>query len=408
MLFDASTATARADTLTITGTATGTTAVTVNRLAQGRLAGGFLPLITVQGGASAGAFTSLSFADAGVFRESFGQSNTNATQFGIIQAFNPLLTGLGGLHVAAATASASLDDSVLPHVTRRDDAGHQLGLWIRGSSGSLNQTLASRISDSSGTLASATNRLGLDTRSVQGGIDYVWLGGGWSAHLGAMTGVYTADATQPATRIKLDVPFAGIYGSFVSGNLTIEGNVRREWRRIDVSNAVLFGTSAATRTHGRAWAGAAAVSYRLPLGGGFAVTPRAAISFSDSRIDTFAVDAFTRLAPGHDSNAVARLGGTLSWRGEIGGRLLIEPHAGAAWVRNISNQESATILSADAAGTVIGYALTANGYRSTAQYNAGLTLRDASGRWSAFVEGRLDRGGDVRGEAINGGVRMNF
>ena len=106
LALDANTATGQADTLSIAGTATGTTAVTVNRLGQGRLPGGFLPLVTVTGGASAGTFTSTSFASAGVFLESFRQNPANSTQFGIYQAFNPLLTGLGGLQISAATVSA--------------------------------------------------------------------------------------------------------------------------------------------------------------------------------------------------------------------------------------------------------------------------------------------------------------
>lgn len=414
IFLDASTATARADTLTITGTATGTTAVTVNRLAQGRIAGGFLPLITVTGGAAAGAFTSTSFADAGVFRESFGVSKTNANQFGILQAFNPLLTGLGGLHVTAATAAAALDDSVLPYVTGREGAASgkpHLGLWIRGTSGSLGQTLATVISDSTTQLASATNRLELDHRSIQGGADLGWsdLGGrGWSVHLGIMGGTYSADATQPATRIKVNVPFLGAYAALTGDRLTIEANVRREWRRFDVTNAVLFGTAAATRTKGRAWAGAVAASYRLPLGHGFALTPRAALSWSNSRIDTFAIDNFTRLAPGSDNNSVARLGARLSWAGKVGSGLFAEPYAGAYWVKNMSNSETATILSADAAGTVIGYNLNTTGYRSTGQYVAGLSLRDERGHLSGFIEGRLDRGNSVRGHAISGGVRVQF
>lgn len=411
---DASTATATADTLTIGGSATGTTAVTVNRLAQGRIASGFLPLITVNGGATAGAFTSTSFADAGVFRESFGQSPTNANQFGILQAFNPLLTGLGGLHVTAATASAALDDSVRPYVTQREgktSGKPHLGLWIRGTSGNRSQTLATDITDSTTQLASATNRLELDHRSIQGGVDLGWSdfgGGNWSAHLGIMTGIYSADASQPATQIKLNAPFLGAYAALTGGELTLEGNVRREWRRFDVSNAVLFGTSNAKRTNGHAWAGSVAASYRLPLGGGFALTPRAALSWSNSSIDTFAIDGFTRLAPGSDTNSVARIGARLSWSGKIGGGLFAEPYAGAYWVKNLSNDETASILSADAAGTVIAYDLNATGYRSTGQYVAGLSLHDEGSQLSGFVEGRLDRGSGVRGEAISAGVRINF
>lgn len=70
-----------------------------------------------------------------------------------------------------------------------------------------------------------------------------------------MGGTYSADATQPATRIKVNVPFLGAYAALTGDRLTIEANVRREWRRFDVTNAVLFGTAAATRTkvvHGRA------------------------------------------------------------------------------------------------------------------------------------------------------------
>ena len=172
-----------------------------------------------------------------------------------------------------------------------------------------------------------------------------------------MGGTYSADATQPATRIKVNVPFLGAYAALTGDRLTIEANVRREWRRFDVTNAVLFGTAAATRTKGRAWAGAVAASYRLPLGHGFALTPRAALSWSNSRIDTFAIDNFTRLAPGSDNNSVARLGARLSWAGKVGSGLFAEPYAGAYWVKNMSNSETATILSADAAGTVIGYNL---------------------------------------------------
>lgn len=410
LLLDASTAQSRADTLTIGGTATGTTAVTVNRLAQGRVAGGFLPLITVTGGAAANAFTSTSFANAGVFRESFGKNPANANQFGIIQAFNPLLTGLAGLHVTAATAAAALDDSVLPFVNRRDGDGRQFGLWIRASSGSLDQGLSTVIADGTNLVANASNTLALDYRSLQGGLDIGWrgLGGGWDLHLGVMAGTYGAKGTQPATLIDLDAPFAGGYFALSGNGLTLEGNVRREWRRFKIGNAPLFGSAAPTRSDGRAWAGAIAASYRIAFGQGFALTPRVALSWSDSRIDTFAIDAFTRLAPGHDSNAVARLGARLGWSGQVGSGLVAEPWVGASWVRNLSGREDTVLLSADAGGTVLPYAMNAMGYRETGQYAAGLSLHDPSGRLSGFVEGRLERGGGVRGEAVTAGVRVNF
>jgi outer membrane autotransporter protein len=149
---------------------------------------------------------------------------------------------------------------------------------------------------------------------------------------------------------------------------------------------------------------------RLPTGFRSAAVSRSprARRWSNSRIDTFAIDAFTRLAPGGDANSVARLGARLSWTSKFGKSLIAEPYAGANWVKNLSNDESATILSADAAGTVIGYGLSAVGFRETGQYVAGLNLRDERGHLSGFVEGRLDRGSGVKGETVSAGVRVNF
>jgi outer membrane autotransporter protein len=414
LMLDASTASGQADRLAITGNVTGTTAVAVNRLAQGRIEGGFLPLITVGGSVAPSAFTSASFADAGPFRETFGVNPAGGGQFGIIQQFNPLLAGLGGLHIAAATAGAALDESATPYVRARPDAtGRSVGVWLRGSGGWIAQQLATTITDPSGRpVADALSRLKLFYRTTQGGVDLGWAnvgGSGWTVHAGLTGGIATGEARQPATFIDLETRFWGVYGGLIRRGLQIDAMVRREERTFAIINRVLFGSDAPTRVDGSATTGSVAASWRIGLGDtGFALTPRAALSWNDARIETLVIDRFTALEPGADSNSVVRFGGRLSWTGQLGSTAVIEPWLGVERVSNKGRAEVTTIASGGSSGTVVPFAMRSEGYGSDTQLSVGVQLRHPGGRFAGWLEARLSQGKGVQGDALLIGARLAF
>src|ERR1700761_956233 len=196
LLVDYNTATATADKLNIAGNASGTTTVVLNRTGSNFFSG-FLPIVTVSGGAPSGAFVAAPVG--GFLLDSFGQNPADPHQFGVSQTVNPALRSLGGMSAFATSASSLLNDPISPYVNAKIDPEpdmQQFGLWARGLVGRDTQDITTALTSSAYSNV-YFDRLKMSNQALQLGADYGVLnisGNHWAAHVGADGGVLDGSA----------------------------------------------------------------------------------------------------------------------------------------------------------------------------------------------------------------------
>ncbi|MGL5839749.1 MAG: beta strand repeat-containing protein, partial [Sphingorhabdus sp.] len=412
---DYNSGTITADTLRITGTATGTTAVLLNRTGVGFMPTGFLPIVTVVPGAAAPTFTSASaLPTTGFLIESFGQNLASNTQWGIIQSVNPIAGDLGGVEALGAAVSNMLDEPASSFVTQRRDASAgqtQFGLWIRGGAAQTNQDLTTTLNSGAFSL-SADTRYRISHQMLQMGLDYGILnmgGNGWNLHFGLTGGKVDAGAKRrgSATNVKLNGEFLGGYIFLTNDALTLDASVRKEWRDYDFSSPALLGGLGEQSAKGNATVASVLASYRFGKEEGIQITPHVGYSYGDSDIDPFAIDSFTTFDAGSDRTEIGRAGLTLSYRGSTAnGNLHFEPFASATALRNWSNRESASVSFVGASTTNFDVGTIA--FRNAMRYSLGLKASNGSGKISAFVAGNLTDGNRVDAASLSIGARINF
>jgi len=406
---DYSTTTVSADRLNISGSVSGTTNVTMNLVGvRTFVPGGFLPVVIVAPGAAANAFTSNTvFPTSGFIIDSFGRNPTNNTQFGLIQRVNPSALPLGNLSFMAESASALLDEPILPYITRRTDVGGtRFSLWMRATSGHTRQFISTAITGG-GVGLSSSGEVRTVHQAIQGGADLgISLGEAWVLHLGITGGIYDGASNFSSTdRIGVDTEFAGGYFAIENGNFILDGSLRREWRTYDLASPSLFGTAALRKLDGSATAGSAHAAYRFGGKTGFAATPFVGFTYASSRIDDLPIDAFSVFSPGDDKTKVGQAGLRLSYR--VGGddRVVIEPFVGAAALKNWSRNDSATI---SFAAPVTVFTVNSATWDDAIRYSAGISAKAHDGRVTGFVVGNLEESAERKSFTVSGGVRFNF
>ena len=409
---DYNSGTITADTLRITGTATGNTNVALNRVGVGFLPTGFLPVVTVVPGGAAGLFTSSTpFATTGFLLESFGQNPASSSQWGIVQTINPLTGDLGGVSTLANTASATLNEPASAFVTQKTNPAAdetQIGLWMRGGAGNSTEDLTSIVS--AGAFSNAFNsRMKLNHQVLQLGIDYGMLnmgGKGWNLHFGLTGGKLDGGAKRrgSTTNLQFDASFAGGYVFLTNGALTVDASLRKEWREFKIASSGLLAVSP-QEADGDATVASILASYRIGGATGVQITPQIGYSYGDSHIDPFAIDAFTQFVPGGDKTKLGHAGVKLGYKG-VSGNLLFEPFVSATALRNWSNREDASVVFAGASTT--NFAVDTFAYRNAMRYAIGLQGSDRSGKISAFVVANMTDGNRVDGASVSVGARINF
>ena len=409
---DYNSGTITADTLRITGAASGNTNVALNRLGLGFVPTGFIPVVTVVPGGAASLFTSTTaLPSTGFLLESFGKNPTNASQWGIIQTINPVVGDLGGVSTLANSASAMLDDPASAFVTQKANpsAGEtQIGLWMRGGAGDTKEDLTTTLS-SGAFSTSLGSRLRMSHQALQIGLDYGLLnmgGKGWNLHFGVTGGKLDAGAKRSGspTNIQFDASFAGGYLFVTDGKLILDASVRKEWREFSIASSGLL-TAGTQQVDGDAVVASILASYRIGGAKGFQITPQVGYSYGDSDIDPFVIDAFTRFAPGGDKTKLGHAGVKIGYRGETGD-LRFEPYVSVTALRNWSNREDAAITFASASST--NFEVDTFAFRKALRYSVGLQGSDRSGKISAFVVGSLTDGNRVEGASVSVGARINF
>ncbi|HET6523538.1 hypothetical protein [Sphingopyxis sp.] len=409
LLFDTNVAAGKTDTMAVSGTASGTTNVDLNIVQHGIVAGGFLPVVTVDGGTpAAGAFVSTSLPTTGFITQKFVQNPANAHQFGIQQSVNPGAVQLASLSTLAGSVSAMLD---APFIVDRRDRERQVSLWMRNGGGSFDQNLTTSFG-APGFATNLSDRVRTDYWTAQLGLDYGVLemgGGGLDLHIGLAGGFYGADARGASGLTKVEANFFGGYANLQSRDFSLDATVRHEWRDYTMANPSLFAAGRA-KTDGTAWAGSVAGSYTFHLGKKVKLVPSASYAWASSRVDPFVVDSLTTVTPANDRQGLGRFGAKLVW-GEANAnwapegerKFTMSPYVGVYALRNFSRTEAG---SASFGASAV--AMETTGFKNAVQYSAGISGRDATGKVNVFLQGSLSRGDGLKAAALSGGLRFNF
>lgn len=412
-LADYNTGNGTADVLTITGAASGTTLVGLNRTGLGVLPTGFLPIITVNGAAANNAFApSTNFATTGFLLESFGRNPANSQQFGILQQVNAEATDLGGMQTLAATVAPLLDDPISNFVNVKKDPSRndkQFGLWLRASTADSDQDIATQIS--TGGISLSSNRsYAINQKAIQGGADFGLLNmgdDGWNLHLGITGGAGDADARPKGSAVRYDynTKFVGGYVFLTKKGFTFDATLRREWREFSLASPGLFGNAIARQADGSATAGSVNAAWRLGKDQGFSVMPHVGYSFASAKMDALTIDAMSTLVAHKDKSSVGSVGAKLAYGFDLGG-WQITPYADISGLKNWSNGEQGSVVFSGGGST--NFLVESTTFRDALRYSAGLVVRDRSGRFSAFAGAARTDGSGVESTALSIGARINF
>lgn len=392
---DVSLANQQADLLAITGGASGSAMVLVNILDRGTLTNGFLPLVTVAGGAIDLAPTSTNLSSSGFLIQKLGWHPADSRQFGITQTVNPASIQVAQLSGLGASLSNLIDEPLGESIVARSS---RFGIWGRGSVGDINQSFRSN------SMASAAD--GGQTRTsysiLQAGLDYALIAAEQLAvNLGMTSGRYDASSRVAGGRTDTDGKFIGGYLAISGHGLQIDATFRGEWREHVITNALLV-PGKTIKAKGMAKAGGANASYRLALGSIF-VKPAVGYSFGSTDLDPFALDERSVVLPGNDKTGQVRFGGTLGWSGQVGKDLVLAPYVGLFGIENTARIEDTEVRVGKAP-----FAIRTESFRNTLQVVGGIDLGDLSGKLSVFTRASLHTSNGVDGASFRIGARLNF
>ncbi len=270
---DYSTLTASADRLNIGGTASGNTNVAMNRVgARTFVPGGFLPVVTVAGGAPVDCLHLEHAVRADRLHPR--QLRAEPRQRQAVRPDPDDQPGIGNagqhqLYRRSRVGGARRADQPLSEhqaqpvgrTRRRSACGCAVPAAIRA-------RRSDRPSPAGASRSRRPARIRTEHQALTMGADLGILnvGSGWNFHVGVLGGWYDGQAILlPTQRIGVETPFLGGYLAVDNGAFQLDGTIRREWRRYEVVLPSLFGAQR-QKLDGSATAGSVHASYRVGEG----------------------------------------------------------------------------------------------------------------------------------------------
>ena len=400
------------------GTATGTTNVNFAVLAAGGvLAGGQLVVIDTNDAAHTGSFTqtglptTVGFVDYAFVRDPGSPDNWVITST-INQNFGPLATISG----AIGTIANGFHQPASSYVTNKPNPRpneHLCGLWGRGDAGRFDTSSTTDLSLAANALNTIRTKQHVSYEGIQAGVDCGVLnihGSGWNAHVGATGGNISGDVSQSdgSGSVNLEQPFLGAYFFLTNGSFTLDVAYRHDWQTLDftVASAGLLHQ----KVDGSANTLAISASYRHAVTKNLFVQPFAGLNWTTSKLDDFGFNVGATpagvISTGSDETLLGRAGLQLSYVHALSSSTFLVPFGAVSAWRNFKNEtDLQAIFNANFGGqTVNANTIGAGDYM---QYDLGLSLTDTKLLAVGFVKGTW-REGDIHGQAISVGGRINF
>lgn len=401
------TAPTTSDRLVTTGTATGSTAVTINRLGSPAV----LSTATGTVFANVGAGSS-----ANAFMIAPTSQVDGVIQYGVV--FNPTLNtfavvsapsaaayrtslfgdGVRNLWLQSADAWTAHMRELRDNVAANGPGGAGGRFWFQGfgqwEKRSRSQTVAFNGITSTVDLGYSQDYYGFQLGADLGAP----VGDEGGFNFGVTAGYQSSNMSFPnvADEIRFNVVNGGLYASFKSGIFFINalGKYDHYWGE-NRSPAGLYGYDIS----GGVWGAKAEAGLRF--GGDFWVEPAVSVAWTNSDFDDFTVPSGTFAIDDEDGlrgKAGARLGWTTAWGGAK-----VSLYGGANYVREFRGRSDVVFTSG---GQAVAFRSPRN--RDYGEGILGVNVGSDAGRVSGFFEGRYAEGADYDGYGVRGGVRVRF
>jgi outer membrane autotransporter protein len=397
------------DALTITGAATGSTAVTVNPIGTGPAvltnATG-TTIVTAGAGSSANAFviTPASQNAGGIIQ--YGVVFNPATnQFNLVSApgaaaYRTSLFGDGvrNLWLQSADAWSAHMRELRDNIAANGPGGAGGRFWIQGF-GQKESRSNSNTFSFNGITTPTNLSYDQDYYGVQMGLDFgAPVGDEGGFNFGITGGYQNSNLSFPGTadRINFNAINGGVYASFTSGIFFLNalGKYDYYWGE-NISSSGGYRND----VNGSIWGGKAEAGLRF--GKDFFIEPSASISYTNSDFDNIGVAA-GNFAFDDDEGIRGKAGARIGYVSQVGGAR-VTLYGGANYVHEFRGRNNVTFTSGGQTTT----------FRSP--YNndyvegtVGVNIGSQAGRVSGFFEGRYADGNDYNGYGARGGVRVRF
>lgn len=395
------------DSLTIGGAATGSTAVTINRLGSPAVlstAAG-TTFVTTGAGSSANAFVIAP-----------GSQVDGVIQYGVV--FNPTLNtfalvsapsaaayrvslfgdGVRNLWLQSADAWTAHMRELRDNIAANGPGGSGGRFWFQGF-GNWEKRTSGRTVTFNGITSQVDLGYNQDYYGFQLGMDFgAPVGDEGGFNFGVTGGYQSSHMKFPnvADSIRFNAINGGLYASFKSGIFFVNalGKYDYYWGETR-SPAGLYGFD----INGGVWGAKAEAGLRF--GNAFWVEPAVSVSWTNSDFDDFAVASGNFAIDDEDGvrgKAGARLGYTAQW-----GAAKVSLYGGANYVHEFRGRSNVVFTSG---GQTAAFRSPHNA--DYVEGTLGVNIGSESGKLSGFFEGRYADGRDYDGYGVRGGVRVRF
>jgi hypothetical protein len=397
------------DLLTIGGAATGSTAVTINRLGSPAI------LSTAAG---------TIFADAGVgstagaFVIAPTSQVDGVIQYGVV--YNPLTNdyalvsapsaaayrtslygdGVRNLWLQSGDAWTSHMRELRDNIAANGPGGAGGRFWFQGY-GSWEKRTSGRTVTFNGITSNVDLGYDQDYYGFQMGLDLGTPVGPEGGFNFGVTGGYQNSnmsfaSNTVADRIKFNVVNGGLYASFNSGIFFINALGKYDYYWGETSSpSGMFGFD----TNGSVWGAKAEAGLRF--GTDFFIEPAVSVSWTNSDFDSFVVPS-GNFAINDEDGLRGKAGARFGYVTQMGGAK-VSLYGGANYVREFRGRSNVVFTSG---GQTAAFSSPRNA--DYAEGILGVNVGSDAGKISGFFEGRYADGRDYDGYGVRGGMRVRF
>jgi hypothetical protein len=397
------------DRLTIGGAATGSTAVTVNRLDTGpavlSTAAG-TTVVQAGAGSTTGAFTLAGGPDASgiiqygiVFNPTLNQYNLVSAPGAAAYRTSLFGDGVRNLWLQSADAWSGHMRELRDNIAANGPGGAGGRFWIQGF-GQKESRSNSATYGFNGIVTPVNLSYDQDYYGVQMGLDFgapVGDAGGFNF---GITGGYQNSKMSfggnTADHINFNAINGGVYGSFTSGIFFVNalGKYDYYWGE-NISPSGNYRND----VNGSVWGGKAEAGLRF--GQDLFIEPSASIAYTHSDFGDLGVAA-GNFAINDDDGLRGKAGGRVGYVTQVGGAKLTV-YAGANYVHEFQGRSNVTFTSG---GQSVAFRSPYN--NDYVEGTFGVNIGSDAGKISGFFEGRYSDGSDYNGYGARGGVRVRF
>lgn len=310
------------------------------------------------------------------------------------------------------------------------------GVWVRGIGGRVDVESTGTFTNitEGGVAVGGSATCETETRQNFGGFqlgaDIARLnfgGGGANLHFGVTAGYAESDARDVSPggtfRGNFQVPFAGLYAAFTSGNFFADAQIRGDFFQNSINDPV---TSSIFNKNfdARGTSLTLNAGYRFDIGNGWFVEPSVGGIFSKLDVDDIntAGTIFDGLSPNFGVPGTIRIGDIESYLGRaslrigtnfVANNLALQPFFTASVFHEFADDVNTRIFEDPAIAGFFGFAPIASTLRTDrigtyGQFALGIAGQIVNTGWLGYIRADYRVGENIEGLSFNGGLRYQF